>query len=469
MDGRIIASVIINNESDFFTKIDRPNTTYIIKADVDLHGNCVLLPEAVTLIFKCESIKNGTLQVQSKTKLYGNNVTFKSHPHKQMIVVKNADAVVIDGFIFDTIGNKHSSYESGGVFISHCENIKVSNCSFFGDPDGQSGFVGLATLKVNALKLCYNHFKNFYKPDYWNSKQQNVAWATYLVSISNADIFRNYFDKTYSGIKLTGFIENVTIQRNIVENSITDGCDFAGISAKDVKIINNDFLNCGDCGVEFKILFLEAAHIDEMERFYGHSKADKRYFQDIIISNNNIESWVGLKIWNQYNNPDYVADQAKFMNYKYSSGNILLSGNTLRKTDRGSGSPHSDVGIQIAYNSINDNDFVVSKNFINGHKFGVYFVNSSKILIKNNTINSIDDSFYERFEQHKDLCQKSNSDIELYENKVFSQKGSALNMSSKTTNWKIRKNILKSNNSESTIVNFGKDNHFTDNIVNKSK
>lgn len=457
-------SIIINNEEDFFSKVSVPNTTYVVTTDIDLYGRTIIIPENVTLIFKCEWIKSGTIQLQSGSQLLGNNVVFYTHPHKQMVLVKDAEGVIIDNIDFRTVGNAHSSYESGGVHVKNSSNVTIRNCKFSGASDGSSGFVGLSTLKVDRLYVNNNVFNNFYKPGFWESKQKNTAWATYFVSVSNAEIYRNTFDKTYSGIKLTGFIEDVNIHHNVVKNSITDGCDFAGISARNVRIEKNEFTNCGDCGVEFKILFQDAMHIGEMEKYYGYSLNAPRFFQNISICDNIIESWVGLKIWNQYNNSRFMSEQLRYFGYNRNSGGIALANNKLKKTASGSGNPNTDVGIQIAYNAFGRNDFVVTNNDIQNYKIGVYFVNSSNVSIRYNTINSIGDSFYERFEEHRDLMQKYNFGIEIDGNTIISQKGLALNLSTRTKDFRIVGNTISCKRS---IENHGQNNIIESNNFKK--
>ncbi len=349
--------VYITDNINIQRQLSKGSTKYIVKCDIDLKGTGVRLPISSEIIFQSKKISNGTLRLSSHSKIVGNGVVFISHPHRQMMVADGVEDIEVSGFIFNILGNKHSSYESAGVSIKNSCNIIIHHCSFIGDSEGRSGFMGLAMLKVERTDIFNNTFKNVYKPDFWNSKQKNTAWATYLVSLKDAKIYQNIFHKTYSGIKLTGYIENVSVYSNESYDNITDGCDFAGISAKNIIIENNKFENCGDCGIEFKILFYDQWHSNEMQEYYGYDLRTPRYFKDITIRNNIISSWVGLKIWNQYNKSATLAKKTKKLGYDGRSGNVILKDNKLIKTKIGSGNPNSSVGIQVAYNSMKQGFF----------------------------------------------------------------------------------------------------------------
>jgi len=446
-------------------QLSRSDAIYIIECDIDLNGQIVRLPECSELRFHSKTLSNGTIRLSNHSKLVGNGVMFAAHPHQQMIFAEGVEDVEISGVTFNTVGNKHSSYESSGVFMTNCDYIKIHDCIFLGDSAGLSGFVGLAMLKAYHVDIYNNTFRYFYKPDYWKSNQRNTAWATYLVSLKNAKIYLNTFYKTYSGIKLTGYIEDVAIYYNEAYDNITDGCDFAGISANSVVIENNKFENCGDCGIEFKILFHDQWHSSEMKKYYGYNLKTPRYFQGITIKNNIISSWVGVKIWNQYNKSENLSKSSRYLGYNKRSGKIVVSNNNLSKTKDGSGSPNSSVGIQVAYNATNQGDFRILNNKIEGYQFGLYFVNSSYINVDNNFISSLTHGIYERFEENNDLRQTWNHHIMIDGNRFVNRNSKTIMLSHRTKAWTIKDNEIYASRQAYTIEDHGYLNIFHNNRI----
>lgn len=456
-------TVYVTKDTNLQSQLSQSATTYIITCDVDLKGQTVSIPKNAILRFESKRIGNGTLRLNNHSRIIGNGVEFLSHPHKQMIVADGVEGVEIECVAFNSRGNKHSSYESAGVFVKNSKNVNIHDCSFEGDTAGLSGYMGLAMLKVEQVEIYKNEFRDIYKPDFWKSNQRNTAWATYLVSLKTANIYGNKFYKTYSGIKLTGFIEDVKIYSNETYDNITDGCDFAGISARNVVIENNKFENCGDCGVEFKILFFNAWHYDEMTKYYGYARKTTRYFKDITIRNNTISSWVGLKIWNQYNQTEALTVKTRRLGYNKRNGGIELSNNNLLKTKTGSGSPNSSVGIQVAFNAMKQGDFVVINNKIDDYKFGVYFVNSSNISVSGNSVRSSSYCVYERFEMNEDLNQDYNHDIRIESNTFHNTHDYAIILSERTRNWDISNNVIETTNRRNMIKNKGFNNKLNNN------
>lgn len=446
-------------------QLSKSDAIYIIECDIDLNGQIVQIPESSELKFYSKTLSNGTIRLNNHSKLVGNGVMFAAHPHQQMIFAEGVEDIEISGVTFNSVGNKHSSYESSGVFMTNCDYIKIHDCIFWGDSIGLSGFVGLVMLKACHVDIYNNTFKYFYKPDFWKSNQRNTAWATYLVSLKNAKIFLNTFYKTYSGIKLTGYIENVAIYSNETYDNITDGCDFAGISAKNVVIENNKFENSGDCGVEFKILFHDQWHSNEMKKYYGYDLKTPRFFQGITIRNNMISSWVGVKIWNQYNKSEALSKNSRYLGYNKRSGNIVILNNNLSKTKDGSGNPNSSVGIQVAYNATNQGDFKIFDNKIEGYKFGLYFVNSSYINVENNFISSLTYGIYERFEDNNDLMQTWNHHITIDGNKFKNKNSKTFLLSNRTKVWTIKNNKIYASKQANIIEDHGYSNIFHNNSI----
>ncbi len=459
--------VYVTENINIQKQLSKGGTTYIIKCNIDLKGQTIQIPASSVIRFQSNKIYNGSIKLSSHSKIDGNGVVFITHPHQQMIFAEGVEDIEISGVTFNSVGNKHSSYESSGVFMTNCGYIKIHDCNFLGDSIGLSGFVGLVMLKACHVDIYNNTFKYFYKPDFWKSNQRNTAWATYLVSLKNAKIFLNTFYKTYSGIKLTGYIENVAIYSNETYDNITDGCDFAGISAKNVVIENNKFENCGDCGIEFKILFIDQWHTDKMKKYYGYNLNTPRYFKDITIRNNIISSWVGLKVWNQYNNTRALSKKSRSLGYDKRSGNIILSNNRLIKTTKGSGNPNSSVGIQVAYNSVNQGDFLIENNKMDGYKFGLYFINSSNIDVRGNYVKSLTYSVYERFEQNRDLNQTWNHNICIDNNTFYNTNDHAIVLSERTKDWTISNNAINKSSTKKMVEDQGNHNTISNNSLIK--
>lgn len=460
--------VYVTENTNIQKQLSKGGTTYVIKCNIDLKGQTIQIPASSELRFQSSKIYNGSIKLSNHSKIEGNGVVFITHPHQQMIVANGVDDVEISGINFNCVGNKHSSYESAGVFITNSNCIKIHDCFFGGDSAGSSGYMGLAMLKVGHVEIFKNDFRYFYKPDFWKSNHRNTAWATYLVSLKDATIYQNTFNKTYSGIKLTGYIENVKICSNKTFDNITDGCDFAGISAKNVIIENNNFENCGDCGIEFKILFLDQWHKDKMKKYYGYNLKTPRFFKDITIRNNIITSWVGLKVWNQYNKTMDLSKKIRNLGYDKKSGNIVLSNNRLTKTTKGSGNPNSSVGIQVAYNSVNTGDFIIENNKMDGYKFGLYFVNSSTIDVRGNYVKSLTYSVYERFEQNKELNQTWNHNICIDNNTFYNTSDHAIVLSDRTKDWTISNNAIHVLSTKKMVEDQGNHNKMSNNSLIKN-
>ena len=457
--------IYVTENIDIQKQLSKSDAIYIIDCDIDLKGQIVWLPESSEFKFYSKKLSNGTIKLSSHSKIVGNGVVFVEHPHQPMISADKVEDIEVSGITFNMVGNKHSSYENAGFFVSNSNYVNIHDCIFIGDSSGLRGFVGLAILKVVHIDIYNNTFKYFYKPDFWKSNQQNTAWATYFVSLKDAKIYQNRFYKTYSGIKLTGYIEDVSIFSNETYDNITDGLDFAGISAKNIVIENNKFENCGDCGIEFKILFHDQWHSNEMKKYYGYNLKTPRYFQGITIKNNIISSWVGVKIWNQYNKSENLSKSSRYLGYNKRSGKIVVSNNNLSKTKDGSGSPNSSVGIQVAYNATNQGDFRIFNNKIEGYQFGLYFVNSSYINVENNFISSLTHGIYERFEENNDLRQTWNHQIMIDGNRFVNRNSKTIMLSHRTKAWTIKDNEIYASRQAYTIEDHGYLNIFHNNRI----
>ena len=413
------------------------NTIYVVRYDFDLNEQIISIPSGSVLEFDGGSIKGGTISLSNNCSIIGNRATLVVPEHHNIIRAFDCENIYIENIRIDCTHNLHTrgtnaQGQGGGVYVRNCSNVTIKDCDFFGKEDGSGGFIGLEIFKSEDILVENNSFLYFYQPGFWLPGQSptfddsKTAWATYFDSVKNAVIRNNILVRTYSGIKLTGWIENVQIINNYSQDSITDGCDFAGLSALNIDISHNTFVNNGDNGIEFKLLEVGSDYTDS-ENKHGYPITTPRYFKRITISNNNFIGHRGIKVFNRYtqeqipaiiasDHPDYV----QYVLDEDNIGDLVISNNSLQdrkdyhtyEPDDQHINPNSRYGIQICFALQNSDSAIISNNDVFSD-FGLYVVSSTNLSFINNLVHAANYLIYLR----KD-SDRINSDRNNFKNNV---------------------------------------------------
>lgn len=389
-------------------QITESDTKYIIRHNYDLGGEEIIIPERCIVEFDGGSIKNGKVLLSSNVTINGNKTVFVVPPHTQVICAENSTGIRIYNCVFDCTNNAHRSYEYGGVFLKGCSDVIVKGCKFFGKEDGSSGRMGLAMFKCDDVVIEDNDFSYFYDPNFWQSGSgKPTSWATYFVSLKNAVVINNRFVKTYSGIKFTGWIENIQVTDNYSVDSVSDGLDFAGISALNVSICNNTFIRNNDNGVEFKILEVDGANYDNTLHYYGYSMDTPRYFKNITIANNTFIGHRGLSMVNAFTKMQenaLLVTEKPYMFDDDNIGNISVANNVMDyfPSDMPIPNPNSSFGVFIILAATPQQNIVFDSNVVSGN-FGLYVVSSTNLVFSKNAVNSVNTAIYFRRQPNRIL------------------------------------------------------------------
>lgn len=432
------------------TMMNQPNTIYEIRYDFDLNGETIEVQEGCTLKFNGGKLRNTSLILHSNVSIIGDDKSvIEINPNKSALFCENAENIEISRLKFDFTKNQHKSFDFSGIVFKNCSEIFFRNNYLIGEEKGKSGFNGLYMFVCKNILIKNNIFKYFFQEGFWTSNQANTAWATYFVSIEDAIISGNIIEKSYSGIKLTGFIKNVLVENNNVYNSITDGCDFAGISIDGLSINANNFYGCHDCGVECKILKYNTMHYGEFEKYYGYSEEVPRTFKNISIFGNNIYSHTGIRLFNFYSTHKNIKEEYQFLSYDGNITNNRIESNVISSSvDDFSDNKNSKCGIQISCCSTEYDKFIIKDNNLQNHKFGIYLVNSSNLHIAQNNVYAITCSYYSRLEPDEELSCERIENITLFGNFLNAKYTNDISLKEYEHNFIIQKNMVR----DDTIV-----------------
>ena len=430
--------------------MNQPNTIYEIRYDFDLNGETIEVQEGCTLKFNGGKLRNTSLILHSNVSIIGDDKSvIEINPNKSALFCENEENIEISRLKFDFTKNQHKSFDFSGIVFKHCSEIFFHNNYLIGEEKGKSGFNGLYMFVCKNILIKNNIFKYFFQEGFWTSNQAHTAWATYFVSIEDAIISGNIIEKSYSGIKLTGFIKNVLIENNNVYNSITDGCDFAGISVDGLSINANNFYGCHDCGVECKILKYNSMHYGEFEKYYGYSEEVPRTFKNISIFGNTLYSHTGIRLFNFYSTYKNIKEEYQFLSYDGNITNNRIESNVISSSvDDFSDNKNSKCGIQISCCSTEYDKFIIKDNNLQNHKFGIYLVNSSNLHIALNNVYAITCSYYSRLEPDEELSCERIENITLFGNFLNAKYTNDISLKEYEHNFIIQKNIVR----DDTIV-----------------
>ena len=177
-------------------------------------------------------------------------------------------------------------------------------------------------------------------------------------------IYSNICTNGYDGIKLTGYIKNISIYDNLCTNNSRDGIDYAGFSADNIYLYNNKISNNALNGIEFKQL-IRSTYTPDPERTL--------VFRNIEIDGNKIVNHErgGINMEVYYNDNDSV-------------NNIVIKNNNIKND---AVYQASDKGIQIfGFNTTSSNALTIINNIIEGLHYDIHLTNVNNTVIKNNIL-----------------------------------------------------------------------------------
>ena len=363
--------------------------------------------------------------------IFGNT---KIIAHPESIIRFERD---IDGFVFNQIENleiigltlsgtsqKGGSLERNNMLLGkNVKNLVIKDCTLL---NGANGF---NIVHAENFELSGNKAYNFSGwPFSAKGQLKNVDWFN-----------NNSHFGLYDGLKMSGYLLNVSVHDNNCTKNNRDGFDFAGHSVSDLAVYNNKFHDNTIMGMEVKTLDRAEYPLDPNYPF--------TQFKNIAVYDNQIyrNERDGVNIATSYSEVMDVDDISVYSN-KITSGDFIAGKTGIRVY----GFKMEKVGQFSVYNNEIKDLFDIGVRVINSKYVGVY--NNDTEVYRTGIHIEV---------QLDDVCSYNH----VTDNDTISNVGSAILLSVGTDNNVINENKTKSPNTRYRISDLGVNNTIYNNRI----
>ncbi len=303
----------------------------------------ILIPKGLYYISKPITKTNGTLNIKSDGAVLQMVSSFPSGKRDLSagFILKNLSNIVIEGITVD--GNRANLTNAGknwtnyimGVEILNSSNIQLINCDIINAP---SISFNISNSRDIQLLNCSSVNGMFHGVVFENCSNASVSGST-VTGIGNQG-----FDNKKGGIGILGIGgDHLTFTNNHIENisdtgTKTEGSNYVTWSGNTVK-------NCGKDGIKFQNLIAgENPGMEPLYDFVTNAKIINNTIDQIYNGRNDGSSLIQL--WNAHNVEvigNTITGGLKngqedgicvWSNTAINADNILISGNTIKNTNR---------------------------------------------------------------------------------------------------------------------------------------